>query len=42
METARGDMYGLLLDHLQGFMVVLYDNIPTIEICVKHLEAKAH
>ena len=35
-------MNGLLLDHLQGFLVILYNNVPAIEICVKLLEATAH
>ena len=35
-------MYGLLLDHLQGFVVILYDYMPAIEVCVKLLEAEAH
>ena len=38
----RAGMYGLLLDHPQGFTVILYNNMPTVEICVKHLEAIAH
>ena len=37
-----GGMNGLLLDHLQGFMVILYDNMPAVEICVKLLKAKAN
>ena len=35
-------MNGLLLDHLQGFMAILYDNLPAIEICMKLLKAEAH
>ena len=30
------------LDHLQGIVVILYDYMPAIEICVKLLEAKAY
>ena len=35
-------MNGLLLDHLQGFMVILYNNMPAVEIYVKCLKAKSH
>ena len=35
-------MYGLILDHLQGLMVILYDNMPAIEVCAELLKAKAH
>ena len=30
-----------LLGHLIGFMVVLYNNMPAVEVCVQLLEAKA-
>ena len=34
-------MYGLVLDHLQGFTVILYDNMSAVNVCVVLLEAKA-
>ena len=35
-------MYRLLLGHLQGFIVVLYDDVPATEVCVELLETEAH
>ena len=35
-------MYGLVLDHLMGFMVILYDDMATIEVCLELLKAEAH
>ena len=37
-----GGMYGLMLDHLQGIVVILDDGVPAIEVCVELLKAKAH
>ena len=35
-------MYRLLLDPFQGFIVVLCNNMPAVEVCVELLEAEAH
>ena len=35
-------MNGLLLDHFQWFMVILYDDMPAVQVCVELLEAEEH
>ena len=35
-------MNGFLLDHFQWFMVLLYEDIPAVQVCMELLEAKAH
>ena len=35
-------MDGLLLDHFQWFVVILYDDMPTIYVGLKLLQTKAH
>ena len=42
LKARRGSMYVLVLHHIQGFMVFLYDNMPAIEVCVELLKAEAH
>ena len=31
-----------MLDHLQGLVVILHNDVPTTEVCVELLEAEAH
>ena len=35
-------MYGLVLDHLQGLMLVLDNDVPATEVDVELLKAKVH
>ena len=37
-----GCMDGLLLDHFQWLMVILYGHMPAVQVCVELLKAKAH
>ena len=35
-------MDGLVLNHFQGLMVILDDDVPTIEVCMEHLKAETY
>ena len=35
-------MDALLLDHFQWLVVILYNYMPAIDVCIKLLNAKAH
>ena len=35
-------MDGLVLNHLQGFVVILDGDVPTIEVCMELLKAESH
>ena len=35
-------MYGLLLYHCKWFVVTLYDNVASIDVCMKFLKSKTY
>ena len=35
-------MDGLMVDHFQWLMVILYDNMPAVEVGIKFLQTKAY
>ena len=37
-----GCMVGLFLDHFQQLMVILYNYMPAVHVCVELLKAKGH
>ena len=41
LKVRRDWMGGFVVDHLQGFMVILYANMPTVEVCVELPKAEA-
>ena len=38
----KSSMYGLVLYHLYGFMVVLYSNVSSIDVHVKFFKAETN
>ena len=42
LKSVRDCLDGLLLDHFQQLMVVLYDYMPAVQVGVELLKTKAH
>ena len=42
LKLGWGCMDGLLLDHFQWFVVILYNNMPAIDVSVELLQIEAH
>ena len=42
LELGQGCVDGLLLDHFQWFVVILYNGMPAIDVGVELLQTEAH